>query len=203
MDNITAFGWVAVTESGTITPISGCITQIPIPAYQIPLSILCFQSDGTGWFVIQPALPISKGTWEQYAVLHGISDNQFNSVYVDYLQRVWICGDNSLLCLIGDSFQNYPRTLFADYSCNFYNAYVDDNQNIWLSFFDTYSPLSLVKIQRYEHYPLPHLRNASAQQYLQAIFEGFDGKLWLGTADSDGIGATFPSTERSGNIWYV
>lgn len=153
------------------------------------INSIAFQSDGTGWFVNTTGVArYQNGTWEQYAVLHGISVTNSNSVYVDYLQRVWICGDNSLLCLIGDSFQNYPRTLFADYSCNFYNAYVDDNQNIWLSFFDTYSPLSLVKFNGTSITRYPICEMPLPSQYLQAIFEGFDGKLWLGTADSDGIG---------------
>lgn len=168
--------WVHYTSSNSTLPSN-------------EIKSIAFESDGTGWFVnTNGVAKYSNNTWEQYTVLHGISVSDANSVYVDDFQRVWICCDNNLLCLIWDSYQNYPQTMFASYDCDIIYAYVDSDQNIWLSFLDTYSPLLLVKFDgtNVTHYPVCELPLPSP--YVQSIFTGFDDKLWIGTADSDGIG---------------
>jgi len=150
---------------------------------------IAFESDGTGWFGnMNGVARYQNGSWEQYTVLHGVSVTDNRYVYVDSRDRLWICCDDNLLCIDGDSYVNYPRTLFANYEMWFNQVCVDDHQNIWLGFFDTYSPLNLARFDGFEATFYPICEMPLPSQYVQEIFKGFDGKLWLGTADDDGIG---------------
>lgn len=150
---------------------------------------IAFSSDGTGWFGNSSGVAkYQNGNWQQYTVLHGISVTSNRCIYVDELDRLWICCEDNLLCIDGDNYVNYPRTLFADYETWFNSICVDVHQNIWVGFYDTYSPLCLAKFNGFQatFYPVCELPLPSL--HVQEIFTGFDGKLWLGTADDNGIG---------------
>ncbi len=150
---------------------------------------IAFQSDGTGWFSNMDGVArYLNGTWVQNSVLHGIPVADSRYVYVDSWDRLWICCEDNLLCLDGDSYVNYPRTMFADYEMWFNYICVDDYQNIWLGFFDTYSPLNLAKFDGFQATFYPTCELPLPSHYVWDIFTGFDGKIWVGTADPNEIG---------------
>ncbi len=153
------------------------------------ISCIAFEEDGTGWFGGSDGVAkYVNGAWQNNASLGGVDITGTVGIYVDSWQRLWFYNHAHLLCYNGISYQHYPSTLFGSYTQWFCDIFVAEDQTIWLSFLDTYSPQSLVKFDgvNFTRYPICELPLAS--NYVQSIFKGFDGNLWIGTADSEEIG---------------
>jgi len=153
------------------------------------VNCIAFEANGTGWFGNDNGVAkYVNGTWQQYTSLDGYMMGQITGIYIDDWQRVWLYNHDSLLSFNGFSYQYYPINIFADYTVWFKLMVVDENQTIWLGLFDTYSPKSLIKFDgiNITRYPICEMPLPSKD--VQAIFKGYDNKLWIGTAESKGIG---------------
>jgi ligand-binding sensor domain-containing protein len=153
---------------------------------------IVFDALGIGWFAFSGGVARYDGeSWQIITSLGGVSIGAARGCYVDQWQRIWIWSDSKLFWNDGANWQYYPISLFGSYSMNFRRMAVDDEQNLWLGLFDTYSPESLAHYdgENVTNYPISVLPLAS--MYVSSIFRGYDDKLWVGTSDSNGIGGYF------------
>ena len=160
------------------------------------ISSIAFDTQSTGWFAFGSGVARYNGeSWVTLTNLDGVTIGAARKCYKDQWQRLWIWSNSRLFCRVGDNWQSYHISLFGSYSMYFKTLAVDDEQNLWLGLFDTYSPQSLVHYDGIEvtRYPICELPLAS--MYVTSIFRGFDEKLWIGTSDSNGIGGYLSISE--------
>lgn len=153
------------------------------------IDCIAFEADGTGWFGHSDGVAkFVNNLWTNYNVLTGVDLYSVQNIYVDSWQRVWIVSYTDLICKDQDLFQCYPRSYFADYSVSFDKLILDPQQRIWIVFYDSYSPNSLVQFDgvNFSKHPISEMPLPSS--YIQDIFKGYDNKLWICTADGEGIG---------------
>ena len=150
---------------------------------------ISFESNGQGWFgTPRGVAKYNNGVWQLYTILGGAAITDMRGSFIDAWQRIWLWSNNKLWMYDGVSWQIYPIALFGDYSMSYLRMAVDEEQVAWLGLSDSYSPLSVVRFDGTNfskhhlcEFPLP-------SPNVQAIFRGFDGKIWIGTAKSDDIG---------------
>lgn len=168
--------WIAYTYSNST-----------LPNYSI--YTIEFEESGVGWFGGSNGVArYANGVWEHQANINGVSMYDMRDVYLDSMQRVWFCTTDDLLGFDGSTYYHYPISLFASYSQSFSSLVVDDDMNLWIRMFDTYSPLSLVKYDGMEATRYPVCELPLPSKYVQAIFKGLDNKLWVGTSNDSNIG---------------
>ncbi len=154
---------------------------------------IAFESNGTTWFTYNAGLlKYQNDLWNMVTELYGLGFSTHDRLYIDSQDRFWRLNQSSLRMLEETEWVLYHPNDFADYYYEdnhlcFRDLNFDASGNLWLTFFDTYSPLSLIRYDgiNIDRFPICELPLPSTDVY--EIFKGLDDKIWIGTAN---IGTT-------------
>ncbi len=87
-----------------------------------------------------------------------------------------------------DTWLEYSIDLFAEYYLDFSTLLSDESGTLWLGMLDTYFPQSLCRFDGTNIDPYSICELPLASLFVTEIFQGFDGKIWIGTSDGNEIG---------------
>ena len=161
-----------------------------LPNYQV--KSIAFEANGDGWFGLSSGVAkYTGGVWQRITSLAGLSIDEVKGSHTDPWGRVWMWSQDKLwLCDEGSSV-SYPYQTFGTHYMNFTGMVMDEEQAMWLTFFDQHDPASLLRFDGtdYSRHPVSELPLASRN--VQAIFRGFDDKLWIAASEEKENGGYF------------
>jgi ligand-binding sensor domain-containing protein len=153
---------------------------------------ISFQENGEGWFGLSNGVAkYTGGNWQIHSSWDGVAIGDVIGSYADPLQRVWLWDKDTLWLCDEDSPLHYSAQLFGNHYMNFTRMVMDEEQAMWLTFYDTQDPASLLRFYGtdIERYPVSELPLASRN--IQEIFRGFDEKIWIAASEEKENGGYF------------